>query len=57
MKPEYLGDGVYASYNERGQLVLTTGHHLETEADNIVYLEPKVLSALLKYVDKAKEQT
>lgn len=46
--PQYLGDGVYATLNDFGQLVLTTGSHNEETADNIIYMEPEVLSALLR---------
>jgi len=54
MKPTYLGDGVYAQV-EDGYIVLTTESHLKTEADNCVYLEPQVLTALIAYIQKARE--
>lgn len=47
--PTYLGDGVYASQNEFGQLVLTTGHHEPLQADAVIYLEPEVLAALIAF--------
>ena len=34
MSPVYLGDGVYVAI-EHGMARLTTGSHLEAEADNI----------------------
>lgn len=43
--PEYLGDGVYASFD--GYMVgLTTGSH---DAGVQVYLEPEVFQELVKY--------
>lgn len=51
--PEYLGDGVYASFDRRG-LVVTTGHHDPAKADNVIVLEPFIIAALEKYVEKAK---
>lgn len=45
MNPQYLGDGVYASWNGE-QIILTTGHHDPANADNVIFLEPDVLRAL-----------
>lgn len=47
--PIYLGDGVYA-HLDSGSIVLTTGHHEPSKADNAVYLEPDVLKKLLEYI-------
>lgn len=47
MKPVYLGDGVYLSFS-RGCAVLTTGTHIEDQADNVIYLEPSVIMSLLR---------
>jgi hypothetical protein len=50
----YLGDGVYATKLEDGMLVLTTSCHYgcqEQEPDNVICLEPEVLSCLKKCLD------
>lgn len=46
---EYLGDGVYASYRD-GYVILTTGHHDEYQADNVIAFEPEVLRKLMDYL-------
>ena len=53
-RAEYLGDGVYATYDGFA-ITLTTGHHLQEEAGMIIYLEPDVIKALLKFVKKYTE--
>lgn len=48
---QYLGDGVYASFDGY-QIWLAVNHH-----DNIVVaLEPNVFHALMKYAASLKEQ-
>lgn len=54
IEPQYLGDGVYASFNDRGQIVLTTGDHREAQADAVIFLEPEVMEALINYAKLAK---
>ncbi len=51
---EYLGDGVYVAYDGVNYM-LTTGTHIEAEADNIIELEPEVLDALMRFVKRAAE--
>jgi hypothetical protein len=51
---EYLGDGVYATYDSYA-ITLTTGSHLEEEADTIIWLEPEVVEALLRFIRKHTE--
>ena len=51
---EYLGDGVYASYDSYA-ITLTTGSHLEEEADTVIWLEPEVVEALLRFIRKYME--
>lgn len=46
--PEYLGDGVYASFDGY-HLWLTTGSHEERDASNRIALEPGVYAALVRY--------
>ena len=46
-KPEYLGDGVYVSFDGY-QLWLAANHH----ANKVIALEPEVFSALLAYARK-----
>jgi len=48
--PQYLGDGVYAHLDDFGSVVITTGHHLPSEADNVIVLEPQVLAAISNLV-------
>jgi hypothetical protein len=50
----YLGDSVYARYNQFGELVLTTENGVG--ASNIIILEPTVL-AELKYFLKIQKET
>ena len=48
----YLGDGVYASFD--GYSVwLAINHH----ENNVVALEPEVLTHLIQYIEKLKERT
>ncbi len=56
-KPDYLGDGVYAIYNEfgDGQLVLRTGSHEGRNADAEIFLEPEVMAALERYMQRIKK--
>ncbi len=56
MTPEYLGDGVYVSFSPFGEVVLTTGHHEPAQADNTIVLEPQVLAALEKWVERLKAE-
>lgn len=49
MEPRYLGDGVYASV-KHGMVMLTTGHHLEEQAEKVIWLEPDVIKALHTYL-------
>lgn len=44
---QYLGDGVYAGV-EDGMVRLTTENGLE--ASNVIWLEPEVVVALLRYL-------
>lgn len=46
--PEYLGDGVYASFDGY-HIWLTTGSHEERDATNRIALEPSVYAALVRY--------
>ncbi len=48
---EYLGDSVYAEFDGHG-IVLTT-ENMDTPS-NVIVLEPEVLDALNKYVERLK---
>lgn len=48
---EYLGDGLYASYDGY-ELVLKANSHISPT--DTVYLEPAVWEALKKFVERAK---
>jgi hypothetical protein len=56
-EPSYLGDGVYAQVDFVDQLMLTTGSNLLKDADNVIYLEPEVVTALLAYIERFKNET
>jgi len=47
-RKRYIGDGVYVTVNDAGQLVLTTENGIEEL--NRIYLEPEVWEALSEYV-------
>jgi len=53
---EYVGDGVYCTLDEYGGITLTTESHIESEAGNAIYLEPKVWSDLLCIVESLRLQ-
>ena len=42
----YLGDGVYAT-NDGYHLILSTGSHKPSEWQSVIYLDTRVISALL----------
>ena len=51
MNEDYLGDGLYVSFDVY-QFILRAPR---PEGDHYVALEPEVLAAFLKYVDRVKE--
>jgi len=54
----YLGDGVYATWTGHS-VILTTGTHVEVDADSVIHLDPNMTAALAIFVDGhlvAKEQ-
>lgn len=51
----YLGDAVYATYDGGYMIMLTTGDHRETEASNIIWLEPEVVIQFFEDVAKSRE--
>ena len=48
---DYLGDSVYAEFDGYGY-ILTTDNGCGSS--NIIYMEPEVLSALMRFVDRMK---
>ena len=50
---EYLGDGVYAEIRPY-HLVLTTENGIDTT--NEIFLEPEVLDALQRFLERAKKR-
>ena len=42
----YLGDSVYARFDSRGGVELTTENGLPTDPSNTIYLEPETFHAL-----------
>ena len=53
MNKQYLGDGVYVSFDGYG-LWLTTENGIETT--NRIYLEPSVYANLRDYVNRLQDQ-
>lgn len=52
-KKEYLGDSVYAEYDEQyDQIILTTENGLIDDPSNIIYLEYEVFLNLQRFVLK-----
>jgi hypothetical protein len=54
MKKEYLGDSVYVEPDDFGGLKLTTENGVRP--DNTIILDPYVLAAFLKYLDRLTEE-
>lgn len=52
---DYLGDAVYAIFDGDG-IWLHTNSHKPEEADNKIYLEPAVLSALDRFRTRMAQQ-
>jgi glycyl-tRNA synthetase (class II) len=50
----YLGDSVYAEVRPYN-VILTTENG--AEASNTIYLEPEVLEAFLRFIERAKKET
>ena len=52
--PQYLGDAVYIHRDDLNRIVLTTGHHdpADKYCTNVIVLEPEVLIAFTKYLEK-----
>jgi len=50
MTHTYLSDGVYLKIDKDSiyPVILTTGHHDESVADNVIYLELTALKALVE---------
>ncbi len=53
MAKEYIGDGVYVDFD--GWSIVLTAENGAEATDRIV-LEPEVLAALLRYVEKLRNQ-
>ena len=51
MESRYLGDGVYASI-KNGMIMLSTGSHIEDDAEHVIWLEPEVAIELKKYIEQ-----
>ena len=51
---DYLGDGVYAEILPF-HVILTTENGVETT--NKIYLEPEVLDAFFRFIERAKKET
>jgi hypothetical protein len=46
----YLGDSVYAEWNEDYQLVLTTWNGYDDDPRNQIFLEPEVIKNLVDFI-------
>ena len=51
----YLGDSVYADCDGYG-IRLTTENGGPCDPSNVIYLEPEVIHALIRYVETLKEK-
>lgn len=51
----YLGDSVYAKDDGYG-IILTTENGLPTDPSNEIFLEPEVIDALNRFVEKINSQ-
>ena len=49
----YLGDGVYAEWDDCSNLILTTENGISVE--NQIYLEPQIFAALERFMKIVKE--
>jgi hypothetical protein len=51
---EYLGDGVYLTYDKNGpeDVTLTTGHHDQAQADNTVYMSFEMLRRAVRLIEE-----
>ena len=52
---DYLGDGVYAKIVHSG-ILLTTENGLPGDPSNSIFLEPEVVAALLRYLERVKAE-
>lgn len=52
IEPRYLGDGIYVKEDEHGQMVLTTGSHLDGDAENRIVFGEHETKALLLWIAK-----
>jgi hypothetical protein len=50
----YLGDSVYADFDQHGRIVLTTENGLPDDPRNVIVLEPEVLSAFFHWLDAVR---
>ena len=50
----YLGDSVYAIYDEDGTIVLTTENGMPADPSNVIYLEPAVYEALVAFAERIR---
>jgi len=50
MNKQYLGDSVYVDFD--GYCVMLTTENSEDGPSNTIYLEPQVLDALKRYLEK-----
>ena len=53
---QYLGDAVYADFDETHCIVLTTGSHRLEDASNRIVLEPEVYRALVEWFDRIQQE-
>jgi hypothetical protein len=53
-EPEYLGDGVYATFDGY-HVWLTTGSHERADASNAIALDPGVFNSLVRYRNRVNK--
>lgn len=53
----YLGDSVYAQYDQYGQIILTTENAITCVPSNRIMLDQKVLENFIQYLKKIGVKT
>ena len=56
MVKQYLGDSVYADFDQWGALILTTENGLPSDPSNRIILEPSVIANLDAYLAQRRRQ-
>ena len=52
IKPDHLGDGVYAT-DQGHQIMLTANHHDPQQASDVIYVDARIIESLSLYQKRA----